>query len=148
ERQATPQSRRGARFEELRVLIVDDDFLFSDMLPKLLVKSVAKPQIHALSARTPREALRLLEAQRFDVVLCDYDLRDGLSGFDVLRAALRAEGAPLRILISGHRPGEVPSMPEGAFDAFLEKPMTLREVVPLFLDLLHERLGIEFETRR
>lgn len=147
QQRGAPGSRRAVRFDDLRILIVDDDFLFAEMLPKLLLKSVSKPRLHVLSARSAQEAILLTRAQRFDVVLCDFDLRVEQSGFDVLREASRDGHAPLRILISGHPPHEIPDAPDGTFDAFLEKPMTLREVVPLLSALLHERWGVTFETR-
>lgn len=140
------QSRRGARFDEMRLLIVDDDFLFADMLPKLLRKSIAKPALVITSAKTPQEALQRLSGQSFDVVLCDYDLRDEQTGLDVLAHASRLANPPFRILLSGHSPREIPQAP-GTFDAFMDKPMVLREIVPLLTGLLHERLGVEFDTR-
>ncbi|MEA3202114.1 MAG: Response regulator receiver domain [Thermoplasmata archaeon] len=138
-------SRAGTRYEELRLLIVDDDYLFADMLPRLLRKTIAKPALAVTSVRTVAEAAQRLAAEPFDVVLCDFDLREPQNGLDVLAHAARAPSPPFRILITGHSPREIPTPPEGVLDAFLDKPMTLREVVPLFTALLHERLGVEFE---
>ena len=137
---------RGDDARELRLLIVDDDFLFSEMLPRLLQREVASPALRITAVRTPEEARRVAHAQPFDVVLCDFDLRARSSGLDVLSDVVDSPGRPFRILISGHSPREIPAGP-GAYDAFLDKPMTLREVVPQLAALLEERLGIRFERR-
>lgn len=138
-------SRPFAAGSELRLLIVDDDFLFADSLPRLLRKSFSRPPLAIAAARSPADALDLLAAERFDVVLCDFDLKAPQSGLDVLAQAARTNPDAFRILLSGHSPREIPQDPGAAYDAFLDKPMTLRAVVPRLAELLRARLGIEFE---
>lgn len=140
---APTATRRAAHYSELRILVVDDDFLFSEMLPKLLRKSIAKPTLVVTGVASAEEGKRRLAAEAFDVVLSDFDLRSQETGVDVLEHAARAPKPPFRILMSGHSPRMIPK--DGALDAFLDKPMTLRELVPLLTALLHERLGVEFE---
>ena len=143
---AAGNAQHVARVERLRILVVDDDFLFTDMFPRLLRKTIRSPTLEIETAKDADEATRRLQAEAFDVVLCDFDLRAARSGLHVLADAARLERPPFRILLSGHTPREVGIPEEGVMDAFLDKPMTLRELVPLLTRLLHERLGIEFET--
>ncbi|HET6404736.1 MAG TPA: response regulator [Candidatus Thermoplasmatota archaeon] len=141
----TAVATRATQREELRVLIVDDDFLFTDMLPRLLRKSIARPRLACEAARSVDQAMTLLATREFDVILCDYDLRTVETGLDVLRRATHVPSPPFRILVSGHARREIPPVPEGVIEAFLEKPMTLREVLPLLTALLRDRLGVECE---
>lgn len=133
----------AVRDSELRLLIVDDDFLFAEMLPKLLRKQIARPPLRIAAARSAEEGMRLARSEPFDVVLCDFDLRSRLTGVDVLGAVRAYGGSPLCILVSGNSPRGPPEAPDGTYDVFLDKPMTLREVVPLVVGVLRERLGIE-----
>lgn len=129
--------------ETLRVLIVDDDLLFTQMLPRLLRGAFAKPTFDIVTANGPAKALETFHASTFDLVLCDYDLRAPQNGLDVLRGI--ASGAAVRVLMTGHAARELPKGHEDAYDAFLEKPMTLREVVRPLAEILEGRLGIAVE---
>lgn len=128
----------------LRMLIVDDDFMFTKMLPRLLHKRVARPQFDIVTAQTPDEAMEILGTQRFDLILCDFDLKSARTGLDVLRAASAEGNGAFRVLITGHPPRDVPD--DGpVYDAFLDKPTTLREVVPPLLSIMHD-LGFQVEA--
>lgn len=142
---ATPPA--GAAYDPLRLLIVDDDFLFADMLPRLLRRRILKPALEMASATNAEDAMRRLDAERYHVLLCDYDLKASSTGLDVLAHAARQADGPFRILITGHSPREIPETGHQLYDAFLDKPMTLREVVPQLTTLLHARLGVGFETK-
>lgn len=130
----------------LRVLIVDDDFLFSDYLPRELRREVVAPQLDIMTERTALAAMRRLREERYDVVVADYDLRTDETGVDVLRIATDAEGRPLRILLTGHSPQEIGEI-ANRWDVFLDKPATLREVVPLLAQVIGAQLGVVVTLR-
>ncbi|HET6404188.1 MAG TPA: response regulator [Candidatus Thermoplasmatota archaeon] len=146
-----PRQRRAPRAPlpagSLRVLIVDDDPLFTDMLPRLLLRSLASPRLEFACARDAAAAIRLLQERAFDVLLCDYDLRTHATGLDVLEIASSLPERPFRILFSGHAPQHIERPRKDVLDAFLDKPATLSGMVPLLATLLTERMGIEVERR-
>lgn len=133
--------------DALRLLVVDDDFLFADMLPRLLTKNVASPPLDIVAVRSPEDAARAIRERPFDVVLSDFDLRAPQNGLDVLRDVGAVLPEALRILVSGHSPHEIPRAP-GAFHEFLEKPMRLREMIPLFARVVEARLGVHVTVAR
>lgn len=129
----------------LRICIVDDDFLFTQMLPRLLTRSLAAPEIVFYPARSFGEARELLAKQRVDVILSDYDLKTLETGLDVLEHAAQVAPEALRILISGHLPHELPEKGVRPYAAFVAKPMTLREMVPPLLAAISEGRGVAFQ---
>ena len=110
------------------------------MLPRLLQRAIARPAFDFATASAPAEGIELGRSGQFDLILCDYDLRAPQTGIDVLRAV--GNERALRVLITGHSPRELPADREGSYDAFLEKPMTLRDVVAPLAEILRERLGV------
>lgn len=63
-----------------RVLIVDDD----PFIVKLLEKVMRSNDLETVSAGSGQEALDILAAQSFDVILMDVMLGD-MEGFDVIK---------------------------------------------------------------
>lgn len=140
----------GAAFaeaSELRILVVDDDFLFTDMLPRALQKAILAPRLRIRSARTPEEAWRLLAAEPPDVVLCDHDLHAAQDGVEVLTRIAAAHPDALRVLVSGHARRDIPSLQGAPVDAYVEKPIRLLDIVPPLARLLRERLRMEIQLR-
>jgi PAS domain S-box-containing protein len=91
----TPATEAPARQEQLhpsgflsqkrpRLLIVDDE----DVITGLLTRTLAKQAYDVATVNSGREALRTLEGDSFDLVLCDLMMPD-MSGEDVYREALR-----------------------------------------------------------
>ena len=72
--------------ELIRVLIVDDHAVTREGLKHVISRQ--KDMIVAGEAPTLTEALKLLDEQRFDVVVCDVKLPDGY-GWEVLHAGHR-----------------------------------------------------------
>lgn len=70
--------------KDMRVLLVDD---FRDMRISLrsMVESLYAKEV--VEAKSGEDALELLAAKRFDVVLCDYNLGDGKDGQQVFEEA-------------------------------------------------------------
>jgi DNA-binding NtrC family response regulator len=105
------------------ILVVDDDDVIRETLCELL-----SAEHSCQTADTAEEALALLEAQRFDVVLTDISM-PGLSGMELLdRVVQLYPGTPV-IIISGLSDQEQAHslMSSGAFD-YLLKPFRLEVV--------------------
>lgn len=81
--------------ELIRVLIVDDHAVVREGLKHVISRQM--DMIVAGEAATRAEALQLLNEQRFDVVVCDVKLPDGL-GWDVL-SAIKTGPHPLPVLM-------------------------------------------------
>jgi DNA-binding NarL/FixJ family response regulator len=81
--------------ELIRVLIIDDHAVVREGLKHVISRQM--DMIAAAEASTRSEALKLLEEQRFDVVVCDVKLPDG-EGWDVLKV-VKANANPLPVLM-------------------------------------------------
>jgi DNA-binding NtrC family response regulator len=105
------------------ILIVDDDEVLRETLCELLAS-----EHHCEPVNTAEEALRRLEAHRFDVVLTDMTM-PGLSGGELLTRVLELyPGTPV-IMISGLSDQDQAQslISRGAFD-YLLKPFRLEVV--------------------
>lgn len=80
-----------------QVLIVDDD----PFIVKLLEKVMRSNELETVSARSGQEALDILAAQSFDVILMDVMLGD-MEGFDVIRQ-IRNKGIKTPVMIVSGR---------------------------------------------
>lgn len=141
-RAATPLTR-----DALRILVVDDDPLMTDLLPRKLLRVIVAPPPHILTASTPEEGIRLATAERPDVVLSDYNLRSALTGLDVLDAVRRSHPLAVRVLFSAHTRREIgPRIEAADIHGFVEKTMRLDEMMGPILDTLRSA-GIPVERR-
>jgi len=108
-----------------RILIVEDD----DALRESLELTLAAESYEVVAASGGAEALRLVEATPFDVVLCDLRM-PGLDGLELLpQLARRLPGATL-ILMSAFGTADlaIEAMRRGAYD-YLAKPFTPSELL-------------------
>lgn len=118
-----------------RLLLVDDEVLFTDNLSKLL----ARRGYEVSSVNDSWQALRVADEQEFDVVILDQNM-PGLDGIDVLRE-LKSKIPDLEvILLTGHGSLEVgiAGLQLGAYD-FVRKPIALSD--------LEERIARAFDRR-
>src|SRR6266478_4746257 len=81
--------------ELIRVLVIDDHAVVREGLKHVISRQM--DMLVAGEASTRAEALKLLDEQRFDVVVCDVKLPDG-QGWDVLRA-VKSGPHPLPVLM-------------------------------------------------
>lgn len=120
------------------MLIVDDDPLMTDLLPRKLKRTLAGCRI--LTATTPDDGIRLAREARPAVVLSDYNLRAALTGLDVLDEVARIDPAIIRILFTGHARHEIgPRLDRSDLHGFIEKPLRLDEMMQPLLDILRTR---------
>lgn len=122
------------------LLIVDDDPLMTDMLPRRMRK-VLRADVEIRTAASADEAMDIIRAIQPDVVLCDYNLRQLRTGLDVLREAETSAPRAARILFSGHAPGEIIGLAGASIHAYLEKPMQLDELIPPVLEAIRRATG-------
>ena len=127
--------------EQLRILIVDDDPLMTDMLPRRIRGAL---RLRVFTASTPEEGLRVADAESPEVVLSDYNLRASMTGIELLAEIERRHPEAVRILFSGHARHEIGKGLDGAaLHGFLEKPLRLDELIQPLAAIIQETLGVD-----
>jgi two-component system response regulator PilR (NtrC family) len=124
------------------ILVVDDELSMRELLEYML----SKEGYHVTCAKSGREAIDLLDKNRFDLMLCDIRLGD-LTGLDVLRAAKKNDADVVSIMISAYASTEsaVEAMNEGAYD-YVPKPFNTDELMDTIVKALDLRT-IEHEKK-
>lgn len=122
------------------MLIVDDDPLMTDMLPRRL-RRVIRADVEIRTATSVEEAADIIRSVRPDAVLSDYNLRQERTGIDVLREAEQHAPEAARILFSGHAAREIAGLQDAAIHAYVEKPMKLDELITPVLDAIARATG-------
>lgn len=127
--------------EDLSILIVDDDPLMTDMLPRRLIRAL---RARVLTASTPEEGLRVAAEEQPTVVLSDFNLRAAMDGIDLLEEVERRAPDALRILFSGHAPHEIGRrLAEAPLHGFLEKPLRLDEMIAPLAAIIERETGLD-----
>jgi PAS domain S-box-containing protein len=122
---SSPGSLAKARGVKPTVLIIDDERPVVTMLARFLESSY-----DVRHTTVPDEALTLLSAQRFDVILCDV-MMPGMSGIDLYRAAQERSPGSERRMVFMTGGGLHPEIYEFLRDAErpkLEKPFDIQEL--------------------
>jgi len=114
-----------------KILCVDDEQHAARL--KCIILETAGHQ--ATPATSAADALALLEADRFDLVVTDWRLGSA-SGRDVVVAARRLERMPV-VVISGYV-NEAFSAPDPMADYYLEKPVNPEELISVVNDLVQK----------
>src|SRR5919109_1347770 len=106
-----------------RILIVDDDEQVRNLL-----KDYLREEHDCRDVASAEEALSLLRAHRFDLVLSDIQM-PGLSGIELIPRIVEHSPDTVVILISGQQTIDyaIEAMRAGAFD-YITKPFDLRQV--------------------
>jgi two-component system, NtrC family, response regulator len=107
-----------------RVLIIDDDRMFGEMLSEM-VQTLGQESLYA---PTLAEGLRLATAEPFDVVFLDVRMPDG-SGLEVLPQVRQTPSAPEVIIITGagDPDGAELAILKGAWD-YIEKQSSIKQM--------------------
>lgn len=109
-----------------RVLCVDDDVATL----RLVADALFKVGIQVMPARSPADALRLLEAEKVDLILCDIMMPEK-SGFTLVQELRRIPGAeriPVIFLSAATSDASIErAFAIGAVD-FVRKPMSLADL--------------------
>ena len=119
---ATPSSRR------MRVLAVDDN----DVILEMIAHVLAGPGCDVVTASSAEEALTRLEEQRFDVVVSDLGLGNGMDGWG-LAAQVRDRWTGTRFLLAtGWKPDLHPAaMRARGVDGILGKPYRIADLAAI-----------------
>ena len=106
------------------ILVVDDELSMRELLEFIMLKE----GYNVSCAENGQEAIRLLQDEPFDLLLCDIKLGD-ISGIEVLKAAKKRNPATVVIMVSAFATTEnaVEAMNEGAYD-YLPKPFDNEEL--------------------
>jgi len=112
--------------DDFRALIVDDEKEFRETL----VSRLQKRNIDTTCVASGEEALKLMKAKLFDVVVLDIKMPGGMDGIEALREMKHIQPLAEVILLTGHASVEtsIEGMKLGAFD-YLLKPVRLEELL-------------------
>jgi putative nucleotidyltransferase with HDIG domain len=123
-----------------RVLIVDDE----PSIAKLLVDALQLSGYRCQACQSGQEALRLLEAQEFDLVMSDVCM-PGMTGLQLLRLVREKHPHLAVVMVTGVDEVKVAvqAMTQGA-DDYLLKPLNL-EAVLVSINQVQERKRLEAE---
>jgi two-component system, OmpR family, response regulator len=115
--------------QSLKILVVDDDPVTRILLMKRLVKA----EYEVETAENGVDAVRMIAAQHYDVVLTDLMMPGGVDGIGVLESAKENNLKTEVVLITAHGSidNAIVAMKKGAVD-YLQKPINFDE---LFLRL-------------
>ncbi len=110
-----------------KLLLIDDE----EKLRKLMARIIEMEKIEVFQAGDANEALKKLEKQDFDVVICDVKLPDA-NGVDLIPQIKKIQPFVEIILLTayGNIPDSVQAMKNGAFD-YITKGDDNNRVIPL-----------------
>ncbi len=122
-----------------KILVIDDEKSMREFLELML-------QVDGYDVRcagSGAEALRIMEDERFDLVITDIRMKP-MSGLDVLRQCKSLYPGTIFIIISAYADTEtaVEAMKLGAYD-YLPKPFKVEEMRVVIADALASRAGEE-----
>jgi DNA-binding response OmpR family regulator len=120
-----PNGQHQRDHHPIRLLLVDDEKGFVDVLSKRL----AKRNIHATRAFSGSEGIQLLRRADFDVAVLDLKLED-MDGIEILKIFKKMDPRLPVIMLTGHGSEKASreGLRHGAFD-YLTKPHELAELV-------------------
>jgi diguanylate cyclase (GGDEF)-like protein len=109
--------------ERPNILLIDDDEQIRNLLKELLCA-----EYHCVTAGSAEEALAVLKATNFAIVISDINM-GGISGLDLVPLVHRQAPDTVVVMISGQQGIEtaIEAMRVGAFD-YITKPLDLRHV--------------------
>lgn len=125
--------------EGLRVLLVDDD----DDFRNLLAERLRMRHLEISAARSGPEAIAAIERQGFDVVVLDLRMPE-MDGIEVLRRIKEIQPRVEVVLLTGYASMEsgIDGMRLGAFD-YLVKPCEIEELISKIQNAYRKSLGQE-----
>jgi CheY-like chemotaxis protein len=115
-----------------RILVVDDEA--SVLLTYRLI--LEHQGYDVVACGTSREAIVLLQYQRFDTVLCDYSLEEQHTGFEVIAVARRYDPAIPAALLTGYATKETADEAASRNIGIMIKPTVTEEFLATTLSML------------
>lgn len=128
--------------ENIRILIVDDEHSFRD----LLVQRFSRKGYYIKGVGSAKEALETLKAEAFQVAVFDIKM-PGMDGIELLKQAREMEENLQVIMLTGHGTTEtaIEAMKKGAYD-YLTKPCNLSELEVTIQKAYEKRLLLDENT--
>ena len=124
-----------------KILLVEDDITFSQLLQHFLTKKGHVVE----STNTVKAGIKLLE-EKFDLLLLDYRLPDGIALDLLTKSAENGDKIPAIIMTSFNDVRTaVKAMQAGAFD-YITKPVNPDELLMIIGDALHQKVEISEDT--
>lgn len=126
--------RNNSREKKIRVLLVDDEIGFADILAKRL----GKRGMAVIPVYTGTEAIQTIRKNDFDVAVLDLKMED-MDGIDVLKIFKKAYPEMEVIMLTGHGSEKAAreGIEYGAFD-YLTKPCELEDLVKKIRQAAHQ----------
>jgi DNA-binding NtrC family response regulator len=123
--------------ETIRVLLVDDEIGFADILAKRL----GKRGMVVTPAYTGTGAIKCIRKNDFDVAVLDLKMED-MDGIEVLKIFKKAYPEMAVIMLTGHGSEQAArdGLKEGAFD-YLTKPCELEDLLEKIREAVRSRGG-------
>ena len=130
------QTDKNITAERIRLLLVDDERGFVDVLSKRL----SRRKIEVTKAFSGSEAIQVLRRREFDVAVLDLKMED-MDGLEVLKIFRIMAPRLAVIMLTGHGSAEAArkGLELGAFD-YLTKPVELDELL--------EKIKAAYQKRR
>lgn len=123
----------------LRVLVVDDD----PFAIELFWSDLPRDAFEVVTAENGAEAFDLLCEGRFDLLVADVMMPvvDGVRLIGLVRATPKTENLPVVVITSSHSEElRAQCLAEGA-DAFITKPVRMKELPSILTDAVARRLS-------
>jgi cyclic di-GMP phosphodiesterase len=129
--------------EKFRILLVDDDDDIRDSLAEYLVEC----GYVIVTAADAREAMRVLDRRRFDLVVTDISMPE-VSGIELLKHVKRLDESIDVVMISGFLDISyaIQAMRQGAYD-FITKPCNYQKI-QLTIERVCEKQALEKDAAR
>jgi DNA-binding NtrC family response regulator len=129
--------REESQKETIRVLLVDDEIGFADILAKRL----GRRGMTVTPVYTGTGAIKCIRKSDFDVAVLDLKMED-MDGIEVLKIFKKAYPEMAVIMLTGHGSEQAArdGLREGAFD-YLTKPCELEELVEKIREAARSRGG-------
>jgi DNA-binding response OmpR family regulator len=127
--------KESVQTEPIRLLIVDDEVGFVNILAKRL----SKRNMEVTSAYTGTDAIQILRKQDFDVAVLDLKMEE-MDGIEVLKIFKKMDPKMVVIMLTGHGSEQAAreGIEFGAFD-YLTKPCELEELLAKIREAYQER---------
>ncbi len=119
-----------------RILLVEDDLSLIDGLEFSLQKNGFQVEV----ARTVRDALTVIQVQKYDLLLLDLTLPDG-SGFEICKRVRRTSDVPIIFLTASDEEVNIVMGLDLGGDDYITKPFKLNELLSRINALLR-RAGL------
>src|SRR3954462_13774412 len=109
-----------------RVLFVDDEPTIRLTLPKILEMH----EFEVKAAASVQDALKLIQSEKFDVLLSDLNIGEPSDGFTVVSAMRRVQPDAVTIIITGYPAFETAlEAIRGQVDDYIVKPADTEELI-------------------